>query len=294
MKKIYSFIVCLTLLSLSTTAQKVTDKIRTLSAGLTHSETNHDLKGFLSYYSDDVISMCEYQPTMYGISDISIYYREIFQRQHIRSFQRTAEEFITLKGTVIEIGTFKKELTDADTRNGKYWNIWAINPDGSIKLKGEVIGYFHPVKDPQTLTVKLQHIGQSNSNKDVPLELRAYSALNADYVRLKDGNLRSDFYTTDAKYMPSQEPTVSGLNDIRPYMVEHSVRGNITFDSLDLFTTHYEYSPGYVLEYSEVRVKWTSATTTGRTQGKGVRIWKRQPDGSIKIFRQIGTHDLIN
>jgi ketosteroid isomerase-like protein len=290
MKKSCFFTFCFTLFYLSSSSQQ------TLSDLLTQSEKDDDLKTFLSCYDENAISMPEYQPTLQGINEIEKYYREIFKKQNIKSFKRKADEFIHLGSTVIEIGTFTKEYTDLNvdtiiTLNGKYWNIWAVKPDGSFKLKGEVFGYFHPVKDPKALTVKFQESGNDYSDQKIPLELRAYNALNENYVRLKDGALRSEFYTNDARYMPSQEPTLTGLDEIRTHLIDYSKRGNITFDSLAVYTYHYEYFADYVLEYSKVNVKWSNGSASGRTEGKGIRLWKRQDDKSIKIYRHIGTHN---
>jgi hypothetical protein len=110
---------------------------------------------------------------------------------------------------------------------------------------------------------------------------------------MKDGALRSQFYTNDARYMPSQEPTITGMDEIKPYLIGYSKRGNITFDSLAVYTYHYEYFADYVLEYSKVKVKWSAPPVSGRTEGKGIRLWKRQEDKSLKIYRHIGTHNYL-
>lgn len=283
MKKLPVFILCFNLFYLNSISQKVPSDL------LTQSEIKDDLKTFLSCYDEDAISMVEYQPTLRGIHEIELYYREIFKRQHIKSLQRTAEEFINLGSTIIEIGTFTKEYDTVPTWKGKYWYVWALKPDSSFKLKGEAFGYFHPVKEPKALTVDIQQSG--HPTQQVPLELRAYNALNENYVRLKDGALRAEFYTNDARYMPSQEPTLTGMDEIKPYLMDYSKRGNINFDSLTVYTYDYEYFADYVLEYSMVKVKWSTAAASGRTEGKGIRLWKRQADKSLKIYRHIGTHN---
>jgi len=257
---------------------------------LAKAEKERDLKTFLSYYEKDAISMPEYQPALHGINEIETYYREIFSRHRITSFVRKAEEFFDFDTTVIEIGTFVKEFDNIPTQQGKYWMVWTVKPNGIRRLKAEAFGYFHPIKDPEALTVKMPVTFVSEKSS---LELRAYKALNEEYVRLKDGALRSEFYADDARYMPFQEPTVTGIKNIRPYLIEYSNRGNINFDSLDLTTIHGEYLPGFILEYSQVKVKWHNADTSGRTEGKGIVLWKRQPDQSLKIYRHIGTHNYL-
>jgi hypothetical protein len=39
------------------------------------------------------------------------------------------------------------------------------------------------------------------------------------------------------------------------------------------------------------KVKWSMPDHSGRTEGKGIRIWKRQEDKSLRLYREIGTHN---
>ena len=115
---------------------------------------NDDLRVFLALYAENAISMPEYQPTLQGAKEIETFYKEIFQRQEIKTFQRTTEEIIDLGGTFIELGSFRKEYkeTKSDTlltQDGKYWNVWEAQADGTLKLKGEAFGFFHHVPQPE-------------------------------------------------------------------------------------------------------------------------------------------------
>jgi ketosteroid isomerase-like protein len=151
------FILSCTLFFASAFSQKITgfatlsnavrEQLQILSDLRTQSEKNDDLETFLASYDENAISMPEYQPTLTGITEITAFYKEIFQRQKIKTFERKAEEFIALDSTIIEIGTFQKEYTELNsdtliTQSGKYWSIWKTNPDGSFKLKGDVFGFF--------------------------------------------------------------------------------------------------------------------------------------------------------
>lgn len=112
-------------------------------------------------------------------------------------------------------------------------------------------------------------------------------------VRNRDGILRSEFITHDAKFMPFAEPTVTGIDEIKPYLIAYSSRGEVTIDSISVYTYHYEYLNDYLLEYPKYKVKWSAPPSSGRTVGKGIRIWKRQEDKSLKIYREISTHNHI-
>lgn len=276
--------------------QRITEKI-------TGSEINDDLGTFLQYYHAEAISMPEYQLTLQGQQEIGNFYRDIFARQKIKTFQRHAHEFIHLGRIIVEIGTFKKEYTGTTsdtllTQNGKYWNIWESQADGDFKIKGEAFGYFHAVDDPETLIVQMGNAQPDESEiqlqKEIPFELKAYNALMEKGVRKRDAILRSEFFTNDGSFFPFADTTVTGVNEIKPYLTEYSSRGTVTIDSIMCYTYHFENLNDHVLEYDMFKVKWTVPGFSGRTEGKGIRIWQRQEDHSLKIYREIGTHNLIN
>jgi ketosteroid isomerase-like protein len=309
--KLYSIVIYYSSLFLLWSCQKETDhsnlttvvaQLKEQTDSLIASEMNDDLDGFLSHYDRNVISMPEYQPTLQGIEHIEAYYKAIFERQHVKTFVRKADEIIDLGKTFIEIGTFRKEYSTSEadtliTQNGKYWNVWDVASEGGFKLKGEAFGFFHAVRDPAALMMQREKIAPEKSDisldKETPFELKAYNALMEKGVSTRDGVLRSNFFTSDGSFMPFADSTVTGMNRIRPYLVAYSSRGQVTIDSISVYTYHAEYFDEYVLEYPKFRVKWTAGQVSGITQGKGIRIWKRQNDKSLRLYREIGTHNHI-
>lgn len=281
-----------------TSSTKVTKvQVQEWTDQLTAAEMADDLSGFLEHYEENAISMPEYQPALYGKTNIATYYREIFRRQDIQSYQRTTEEIIHLGRTIVEIGTFQKsyyEMASADSllaQNGKYWHTWVREEDGSYELKGEAFGYLHPIDQAEALVVTIPDTPPpGTSEKIAPFELRAYNALMEKLVQSRDGADRSAFYAPDGKFMPFAEPSVSG-EAIKPYLTEYSSRGEITIDSVSIYTDHFERFEAQLLEYYQFRVQWSAAAASGRTTGKGIRIWRRQADGSLKMYREISTHN---
>lgn len=277
--------------------------IQQLTSNLAEAEINDKLNTLISYYDVRAVSMPEYQLTLVGHDDIKYYYTEILKRQTVKSYVPVADEFIQLGNTVVEIGTFKKEyVTDSNpdsiiVLNGKYWHIWEAAPNRTFKLLGEAFGYFKPVQHPEMLTVQLNKIQPDESDilqqKEIPLELKAYNALMEKGVKNRDGILRSGFFTSDARFFPFAEPTVTGIENIKPYIIAYSSRGQITIDSVMCYTYDFQYAGNYILEYAMFKVKWTNANGKGRTEGKSIRIWQRQKDNSLRLFREIGTHNLL-
>jgi ketosteroid isomerase-like protein len=282
--------------------QSTEQQLRELTQQLTEAEISDDLPAFLKYCDTHTLSMPEYQLTLSGVNEIEVYYHEIFKRQSIRSFQREADEFIHMGNNIAEIGTFKKAYIDSNTDslvtlNGKYWHIWEKGKDGVFKLNGEAFGYFNPVAHAEDLVVpiKKEQPDESEilSQKEIPLELKAYNALMEKGVRTRNGTLRSAFFTDDARIFPFADSTVSGIEKIKPYLISYSSRGTVTIDSIMCYTYDFKYSDTYVLEYDMFKVKWSRPDLSGRTEGKGIRIWKRQSDHSLALYREIGTHNFL-
>jgi len=268
-------------------------KLQEISTLFIESEKNNDLKSRLDYYTTEIISMQEYQPTISGKDELKKYYSEIYDRQNIESYKRKIGEILDLGETIIEIGTFSKEYRNSElkdsvlTQNGKYWNIWKIKSDGEFILKGEALGYFHHLQNPNEVVVDLNSTSSTNSNN---LELKAYNALMEKGVRERDGLLRSEFFTDNAEFMPFADSTKIGIKILKPYMIEYN-SGNVKIDSINIYTYDFEIHKDFVLEYNKFDVDWRVPNFSGKTQGKGIRIWKRQEDMSLKIFREIGLHN---
>ena len=278
--------------------QSVEQRLLYLTQQLTNAEAADDLATFIGYYDAHAISMPEYQLTLDGRVEIESFYKEIFARQDIRSFQREAQEFIHMDSVIVEIGTFKKEYSHSEidstvTLAGKYWNIWRVMPDGSFRIKGEAFGYFHHVADPQALLLdsNKQQPDESAIQIEIPFELKAYNALMEKGVRTRDGILRASFFTDDGSFFPFADTAVTGMDQIKPYLIAYSNRGVVTIDSIMCYTYAFERLGNYILEYDMFKVTWRVPDHSGRTEGKGIRIWKRQSDQSLRLYREIGTHN---
>jgi len=256
----------------------------------------------LRYYVPNAISMPEYQPTLEGVEAISKYYGAIFSRQNVTHFERQIGEVFELEETIVELGSFRLEYTDAKSgqaslQEGKYWNVWARQVDGGLKIKAETWGYFRPMTDPATLTVEIP-AGASHPSprklddqgENLRFELHALNALMKEAVLNHDTELRLGFFTRDAVFMPHADATRSGIDEIRKYLVEYNAR-TVVLEAARIETFEFERVSDYAIEYSRFNVKWRVPELSGVATGKGIRLWKRQPGGALKIVREIATHD---
>jgi len=279
--------------------RQIEQEIRLLTQDLDEKEANAQLTGCLDHYADQAISMPEYQTTLAGRNEIENYYRDIFKKQHIKTIRREPQEFIHLANTIIAIGTFQRayETPTKDsliTLKGKYWHVW-VPETGTYHIKGEAFGYFHPVDNPESLIISTnqQQPDESKIQMEVSFELKAYNALMEKGVRQRNATLRVNFFTEDAIFYPFADSAVVGMDQLKPYLTAYSNRGTVTIDSVSCYTFNFEKLGDYILEYAMFKVKWRLTDRTGRTEGKGIRIWKRQADGSLRLFREIGTHNYL-
>lgn len=286
--------------SAETTTQKTEQQITLLSKKMTEAELRSQLPKVMDYYDHRALSMPEYQLTLTGRNQIQEYYAEMFKRQQIKTFQRHPIEFIHLKTTIVEIGLFEKEYTCSDvdsliTTRGKYWNVWSSRPDGTYRITGNIFNYFHPVSNPETLVIETSQKQPDESELKTiqPFELKAYNALMEKGVRQRNASLRYSFFTDDAILYPFADTVYNGIDQIKSHLIEYSSRGSVTIDTVNCYTYAFEDHGSYILEYAMFKVKWSQKDISGRTEGKGIRIWKRQPDKSLRLFREIGTHNFL-
>jgi ketosteroid isomerase-like protein len=273
--------------------------LRSLTQQLDDAEVSENLGECIALYEENAISMPEYQVTLGGRNEIENYYREIFKRQRIKTIRRQPLEFIHLENTIVVIGTYSREyampaVDSSITLQGKYCHVWGLQA-GEYRIKGETFGYFHPVDHPEALIISTnqQQPDEDDMPIKVPFELKAYNALMEKGVRARNATLRADFFTEDAVFYPFADTAIVGMNQLKPYLNAYSSRGTVTIDAVSCYTYAFENLGDYTLEYAMFKVKWSRPDVSGRTEGKGIRIWKRQEDKSLKLFREIGTHNLL-
>jgi ketosteroid isomerase-like protein len=275
-------------------------EIRRLTAQMTAAEEIDNLVAYLMCYDPQAVVMPEFQPALEGVEAVRTYYRQIFARQQVQHLENYAEEFIHLDSAVVEIGAFEKTycMDGVDSLihlKGKYCRLWRTGNGAQVKIIGEVFGFFHPVDNPRALVVKeAVQPAPPYHPEDIPLELRAYNALIAKYVSEGAGALRAGFYADDGKFFPFARPPVSGMAEIRPYLIRYDTHGpGFKMDTISVYTWKYEYHGQHVLEYSKFFVRWSAPGAKGGAEGKGIRVWRREKTGGLKFVREIGGHDYI-
>ena len=145
MNRLFSILIALIIISSSIFAQdvdKVKAKIEEMNKVYTKAMIDNDVEKMLSMYTEDIISMPSYQPTIKGIAKV----KELSEMQ-AKSGWKTTEFILSITDIIvqgnlaIEIGNYNMKMSGPDVPEwadyGKYITIWEEQKNGSMKIKVE-------------------------------------------------------------------------------------------------------------------------------------------------------------
>ena len=292
-------------LAQETTQSLVTaDYLATLKAfrsGYVTGALNGNLENLADYYAEDVRLMCEYNKTFLGKATASSYHKAFFSRFEVQDYTRQEIEVLDLGSRVVELGRFTLKLSLKRTGQkqqliGKYQDIWEKSGTGGLKLLTEAWNYDHPVEMADALrfaelpAVQIALQGRVPVKDNISFELAALGLLLEKTVSQHDARLWSQFYTDDAIMIHSFAPLDNGKKAVDSF-IENHVKTLPLFEKLDIRNDRIDVSGNYVVEYASHVANWRNGDSSGVSTGKNIRIWRREPDGALKIFRQIGMYD---
>ncbi|NAS11144.1 Cif family virulence factor [Poritiphilus flavus] len=266
-----------------------TDRERKVFFDALKNQNEDDLR---NYIHPNGIFMLEYQKTLKGHEQILAYYEKVFDEYKIVALNPLIEEVIELPGYKIEIGLFSQKiksprLKEPFQQNGKFWCIWK-ETTGGYKLYAYAQGYHRELTQEEYVVVDKGIVPANNGN----LELRAYAAYGEKAIKNWDAQMRIDLYAEDAIFYPFADKAKVGLEVLKPYLKDYH-KGDVEIDHIKVLPYEYVYLEDHILEYSLFEVDWRFKENSGTNEGKGIRLWKRQPDNSLKIYRHIGLHNQI-
>lgn len=251
-----------------------------------------------AFYLEDSLSLHDSQPALYGRAHIRAWHTAMRARRQITAYRPEVREVFDFDLTLIETGDFNIswQMTNGqiETASGKYLLVWEKQADGRLRLKAEVRNWVAPPIDESAFFVELApQTPPSPPDTALAAELSLLNERNATGVKNHDLAMRLSFYADDTLLMPRNTTPKSGMAQIRPYLTAYVENGRgATFDTVRVWTEDFQdLGRGYVLEYFRFQVDWLAGDKAGTVSGGGVRLWRRGPDGDLKIFREIGTHD---
>jgi ketosteroid isomerase-like protein len=283
---ILTFLGTLNLLGQSTA---VKEKAENFKAAL----LNEDIKGIEDLVAPDAIFMLEYQRTLRGYKEIKQYYTQLFSEQESHTLEKKVFETIMLGEFIIEMGFFRKDLHRVAIKKqlqheGKFWHIWR-KKDGELQLYAYAEG-FHRELPREEFTV----IGVGLSpEKTTNLELRAYAALGEKIIKEWDPETRIELYAKDAVFYPFADSAKVGIEALKPYLRSYHQPG-VKIDHIKGIPFEFVDFQDYILQFSTFEVDWRFEDLSGTNKGKGMRLWQRQEDCTLKIYRHIALHNYLN
>jgi ketosteroid isomerase-like protein len=254
------------------------------------------------YYADSVRLMPPFQKTAIGKSQATAFYSAFNTRFTVRDYTRTELEILDLHGQILETGTFSIHVIMNKTGKeqilpGKYINLWIEPANGELRLLTEIWNYdqfygeFHDQlrfdEVPGIYAALLPNVPITNS---ISFELAALNRLLDQTVTEHDADTWSLYYSDDAILLASYYPICQGKKAVDDYLNTH-VKELPIFEELDIRNDRIDNLGTFVIEYASHIASWKNGKRSGVGLGKNIRIWRRDSDQSLKLFRSIGTYD---
>ncbi|WP_299438412.1 nuclear transport factor 2 family protein [uncultured Aquimarina sp.] len=254
----------------------------------------------VSYYSEDIRLMPAFQKTLLGKENASIYHKAFFERFNILKYKRENLEILDLGSQFSVLGTFTMKIQLKSTKQikelkGKYMDIWE-KEEGKFSLISEIWNYNHHTdftehlkfnNVPGTVLAYQEHLPINN---DIRFELAALNRFMEEFISQGDHKLWSQLYTNDVISMFSYKPMYLDKESLDTFLKYHVAELPI-FEKLDIRNNHIDDLGTYIVNYASHIANWRNDDYSGISTGKGIKIWRRQSNGSLKIVRQIATYD---
>jgi ketosteroid isomerase-like protein len=255
----------------------------------------------MTYYHDNIRLMVEFQRTMIGKGPVASYDKALLKRFAFSTFEMTPQETLDLGRMVIEFGTLAMVMRPNATGEnhdlqGKYVTIWERDSQGKLWLITRGWNYNQPVgigdqmRFPEIPVVDVAVGSHVPVNDNISFEIAALNRWMETVITQHDAYLWSRFYADDAIFFAQRRVACSGRKSLDDYINDH-VKEIPAFENLTVRTDRIDRLGPYVVEYASHLAAWRAGSSSGVSRGKDLRIWRREPDGALKLFRHIGMYD---
>ena len=255
-----------------------------------------------NYYADSIRLMPEFQQAILGKNNTIFYYKAFLARFDVNEFARKEIEVLDLGGQVIEIGKITIRMTLKSSGQeleleGTYLDLWKKQENSDLILITEAWNYDQYYEEvPELLrfeevpAVHMAFQPNVNINNNISFQLAAFDRLLDAAVTQHNASTWSYFYADDAMLIPNYHPIYKGRTELTDYLEMH-VKELPIFEELDIRSNRIDDLGDYVIEYSSHIASWRNGLSSGVGLGKNIRIWRKEPDCSLKIFRSIAMYD---
>ena len=298
---IFIFVLCSNaVFSQSRPNEKTLTHLKQFRNDLIQSQSDKKFERLQIYYADDFRLMPEFQETVKGKANTVLYDQAFVKHFEVQDYDRHETEVIDIGARVIEIGFFTMKLTlkakqQQELVRGKYIDLWqkeneklllltqAWNYDQSLPWENE----FHFDEVPSENVALMSHVPiQDNAS----FELAALNRLIEKTISEHDDKVWVQFYSDDGNFFYSRHAPVAGKKSLTEFLEKHA-RELPIFEKLDIRNDRIDDLGKFVVEYASHIAIIRAGAFSGVFTGKDLAIWRREPNGSLKIFRHIGMYD---
>lgn len=255
-----------------------------------------------SFYADSLRMMPELQKTLLGKANAAAYNRAFLERFEVKNYKRSVIEISDLGEQILEIGEISMTLSLKSSGQefeikGNYFDLWKKLPNGDLSLITQCWNYheyyaeLHPhLAFDQPPGVHIALLPNVNITDNISFELTAYNRLLDATVTEHDANAWARYYADDAMLIPNYHRPLQGKEEISQYIETH-VKELPVFQELDIRTDRIDNLGAFIVEYASHIASWKNGNSSGVGLGKNIRIWRREPDHTLKLFRSIAMYD---
>ncbi|SIO50907.1 YybH family protein [Chitinophaga niabensis] len=275
------------------------ERIEALNQQFAKALEKGDVSAMMRYYAADAVSMPEHHPTLFNRAAITQYFQQWLKATSGNRYQRTIYSIKAADGYLLESGTYTHDFTQPGQQPfryaGKYVHIWRIGKKQELTLVSEIwgaaAGFDHaalPLLSPPPTPLQITPIKPADSA--LARTINTNNAAIAQLVKDRNGAAFSEYYTDDAIYMPYYMPMVIGKDSIHQYYVIHE-DPNVGIDTVRINISRILPAGDYVLVNGYYCVNWRAGGNSGLVTGKSINIWKKEPDGKLRLYWQMTNHD---
>ena len=252
------------------------------------------------FQAEEVYLMPEFQQTLIGHDNVLSYYQAYFDRFDIDTYESDIYELLDLGEKVFELSTFRLSIssdTQTHTLRGKCVRIWTYAGEGLLRLETEAWNYNHYLDFANELRFNLPYATHLAMEAHVPIqdavsfEIAALHGLAEKVITQGNAEVWSQFYADDGMFIYSFNPIHHKRKQLNAFFEQH-VKDLPVFENLEIRAHKIEdLNNGYVIELASHIACWRNETASGVSTGKNIRVWRREPNGSLKTFRQIAMYN---
>ncbi|MDG2524580.1 DUF4440 domain-containing protein [Stenotrophomonas sp. HITSZ_GD] len=282
-----------------TEAATVAQRLQDANAGIAADWRTADAAALARRYTPDATLMPEHSQVRRGASNIGQYYAALFDAVRVEDYQRTSHDVTVYGQHAVQIGHYALAFSQADagrtTFNGKFMALWDL-ASPQPRLICELWGTdapFDPAIWPRLNAATAPEVTASPADAALLQEITGRNRIIGELVTARRGAEHAELFMPDAAYLTYYTPMLLGMTQIRDYFVAHERPGDVTIESLALRSGKLYPLQGrdLALEEGLYRVAWRAGDTHGVVEGKSLNLWKRDGDGTLKLFRQAVNHD---